>query len=134
MKITGIELSVKNLEESIKFYKDAFGCEVILEGTSGIGKAASLKCGDLLLALFETPKIPVGIFGMTTLAPSGKIDDVLEELKANGARIVMEPTEGGIGKLAKVWDPNEISITVADGSFENSDSGKRVTHLPNKIK
>jgi len=134
MQITKIELSVKNLEESIKFYKDAFGAELISEGTTGIGKAASLKCGNLTLALFETPKIPVGIFGMVTDAPAGEIDAAVEELKSKGARVVMEPTQAGLGKIAKLWDPNDISITVADASFDNNDSGARITHLPNKIK
>jgi len=134
MKITKIELSVKSLEESIKFYKEAFDAEVLNEGTTGIGKAAALKCGDLILALFEAPKIPVGIFGIGTDVANEEIDAAVEDLKAKGARVVMEPTQAGLGKIAKVWDPNDISITVAAASFENGDTGARITHLPNKIK
>jgi len=134
MKITTIELSVKNLEESINFYKNAFGCEVLFEGTTGIGKAARLQCGDLTLGLFETPKIPVGIFGMVTDVPSEEMDASIETLKANGAKVVMEPSQAGLGKIAKLFDPNDISISVVAASFDNEDTGARITHLPNKIK
>lgn len=134
MKITAIELSVKNLEESIEFYKKAMGCEVLFEGTTGIGKAARLQCGDLTLALFETPKIPVGIFGMVTDVPPEEMDASVEKLKENGARVVMEPAQAGLGKIAKLWDPNEISISVIGANYDSEDSGERITHLPNKIK
>jgi len=134
MKISEIELSVKNLEESIEFYKNAFGGEVLFEGTNGIGKAARLQCGDLILGLYETPKIPVGIFGMVTDVAPEEMDASIEKLKENGAKVVMEPTQVGLGKIAKLFDPSEISISVAGVNFDSEDSGARVTHLPNKIK
>jgi len=132
MKINQIDLCVKNLEESVKFYQEAFGFELIRTLETGMGKNAFLKCGDLSMTLITSPKLPVGIIALGTYAEDA--GQAMDELKSKGARVVMEPSRVGGGTIGKVWDPNDISIHVIASDEKAQDSGERVTHLPNKIK
>jgi len=132
MKINKIVLCVKDLEESIKFYQEAFGFELLMTKEGGMGAGASLKCGDLFLTLMTSPKLPVGIIALGT--DTEDVGQALDELKGKGARVIMEPTQVGMGTIGKIWDPNDISIHVMSGDMNGQDSGKRLTHLPNKVK
>jgi len=134
MVINCVEISVKNLEESIKFYQEAFECEMIFESPTGLGRMARLKSGDLFISLLESPKLPIGIIGIVCDAPNGDIDAAFKELQGKGARAVMEPQLIGKGKLAKLFDPNDISVSIIAQNADPTDTGARVTHLPNKIK
>jgi len=132
MKISKVILCVKNLEESIKFYQEAFGFELIRTAKIGIGESAFLRSDDLHMTLVTSPKLPVGIVALGT-----NMDDVegaLEELKSKGARVIMEPSQVGFGIIGKIWDPNDISINVISEDLSGEDSGVRVTHMPNRIK
>jgi len=131
MKLNRVDICVKNLEESVKFYEDAFNFKTLRVFETGMGKAAFMKNGDFTLAVFESEKFPVGI--LTLGADADKdIEESIADLNEKGAQTIVKPQQAGLGKVAKVCDPNGIAITITQVNVDGIDSGKRITEFPNK--
>lgn len=123
MKIAGISISVKNLEESIEFYTEVMGFNYFDTIETGLGRQAILTSGKMRISLFETDRIPNGkIFDMSVL--TNNIDEDLKELEKKGAKIKAAPGKGSIAKVAHVEDPDGVDIALVqwnDGFEETND-------------
>ena len=108
LKVDHVGIAVKNLEESLKFYTEVLGLkstgvEVVEEQKV---KVAFLPCGDSELELLEStsPDGPIAKFiekngeGIQHVALRvDNIEGALEELKAQGIRLIDEKPRYGAG-------------------------------------
>ncbi|KAA0547160.1 VOC family protein [Bacillus sp. BGMRC 2118] len=113
-------LLVSNLEESMKFYKDIVGCEVtewwaIRDGFTGLGmKLIQAESKDDVhpngLERKNNNPIPdIYCYVENWVA----LDELYEEFKSKGAKVVIEPwidNEGGPWKEFAIVDPDEYCI------------------------
>lgn len=113
-------LLVSNLEVSMRFYKDVMGCEVtewwvIRDGFTGLGikliqadTKEEVRPNRLAAKNKKTiPDIYCYVENWDTL------EELYEEFKSNGAKVVIEPwvdQEGGPWKEFAVVDPDEYCI------------------------
>lgn len=108
LKIDHIGIAVKNLEETLKFYKDVLGITSI--GTEIVAeqkvKVAFLPCGDSELELLESTAEdgPVAKFiekngeGVQHIALRvDNIENALNNLKERGVRLIDEKPRYGAG-------------------------------------
>ena len=116
-KINHIGIAVKNLENSIPFYRDQLGME--FEGSEEVTeqkvRVAFLKVGESRIELLEptSPDSPVAKFlekngeGIHHMAYQvDNIEVALAELKAKGVRLVDEqPRHGAHGSLIAFLHP-----------------------------
>ena len=106
-RVDQVGIAVKNLDESVKFYESlgfkASGYEVVAEQKV---KVAFLPCGDSELELLEStePDGPIARFiekngpGIQHIAIRvDDIDKALEELKAQGVRLIDQVPRYGAG-------------------------------------
>lgn len=122
MKLSGISISVKNLEESIAFYTETLGFHFFDIIPTGLGRQAILTSGSMRISLFETQRIPNGtIFDMSLL--SQDIDGDVAALKEKGAAVKAIAQQGSIAKVAHVSDPNGVDIAIVQWNegFEETD-------------
>lgn len=122
MKLAGISISVKNLEESIDYYTKVLGLNYFDTVNTGLGRQAMLTSGSMRISLFETERIPHGkIFDMSFL--STNIDSDLKELESKGAVVKSAPGQGSIAKVAHLSDPNGVDIAIVEWNegFEETD-------------
>jgi methylmalonyl-CoA/ethylmalonyl-CoA epimerase len=107
-KIDHIGIAVSNLDEAVKLYKDVLGLE--LHGTEVVPeqkvKVAFLPVGDTEVELLESTSAdgPIAKFieakGQGIQHIAFRVDDieaVLEEMKANGMRLIDEKPRYGAG-------------------------------------
>lgn len=123
MKLSGISISVKNLEESITFYTETLGFHFFDIIPTGLGRQAILTSGNMRISLFETQRIPNGtIFDMSLL--SHDIDSDVAALKEKGVAVKSIAKQGSMARVAHVTDPNGVDIAVVqwnDGFQETND-------------
>ncbi len=116
MKILGLDhlnLSINDLDKSLKFYKNLFGFELKEEGISGGQRWAILGISDtLMLALYES-KEKHTYAGFNHF---GLVVDHLEEflLKANKENVKVELLiDYPKSKSAYIKDPDGIEIEIS---------------------
>lgn len=113
MKLSGISVSVSNLEESVKFYTENLGFNYFDTVQTGLGRQAILTSGNMRVSLFETNKIPNGkIFDMSFL--SKDIDKDVAELEDKGLIIKKPAGQGSIAKVAHFEDPDGVDIALVE--------------------
>lgn len=108
MKIDHIGIAVKNLDETLKFYKDVLGLE--LQGTEVVEeqkvRVAFLPVGDTEVELLEstTDDGPIAKFieknGEGVQHIAFKVDDIeaaIEEMKSKGMMMIDETPRYGAG-------------------------------------
>ncbi len=124
-----VGISVSDLDRSIRFYRDAFGLEVVVQhGFSGelyekilaiegaCGRVALLKKGNLTLELFEFVPPPQGTLGKRSVAEYGishfcvevtNIAEEYERLRAHGVPFHCAPLDfSGIATATYGRDPD----------------------------
>ena len=128
MNIRGTDFvlyQVSDLARAAKFYRETLGLPQ--ETYSEEWKWAEFNCGNITLALNSGVKLPDLIAGgRIALA----VDDVFAasaELKAQGVRFTIEPTDYSVCHAAAILDPDGNTVVLhrrADGSFGNSSALK----------
>lgn len=125
MKIAGISISVKNLEESVEFYTKVMGFNYFDTVNTGLGRQAMLTSGKMRISLFETDKIPNGkIFDMSVLSKDIEAD--LKILEEKGAKIKSMPGKGSIAKVAHVQDPDGTDIALVQWNEDFEETSDRI--------
>ncbi|HEX2036691.1 MAG TPA: VOC family protein [Chloroflexota bacterium] len=105
MKVRAIDfvsLTVADMERSMRFYRDTLGLDVPLTLDSSTFK--EFDTPPVAMALYEDPQSP-GVNAVIALA----VEDVraaVEELRAEGVPILMEPVETSDCFTATIADPD----------------------------
>ena len=122
-----VALKVDDVDESLAFYREGLGGEVIERGDAdGSGGAedveyAALSIGDKRLYLFD--RAPYEAAGLVDKLPTGVlhfgyvVDDVeasSRELRESGVEFVMEPTQFGNLEVAFFRDPDGVRIELIE--------------------
>lgn len=112
MKIKYTTMIVKDMDESVKFYKDVMGFEV--DSQYDLGPAGTITLlkgeGETMVELIKNPVDETGLFSVGM-----DVEDVnatVKELKSKGAKVTMEPTPITVGTLAFIEDPNGVKIAL----------------------
>ena len=112
MKIKYTTMIVKDMKESIEFYRDVMGFEIDSQYDLGPAGAITLLKGEgeTMIEIIENPTDEPGLFSVGM-----DVEDVnatVKELKSKGAKITMEPTPITVGILAFLEDPNGVRIAL----------------------
>ena len=112
MKIKYTTLIVKDMDESIKFYTNVMGFKIDSQYDLGPAGAITLLKGEgeTMVEIIQNPVNEPGLFSMGMDVED--LDTTLEELKAKGAKVTMEPTPITVGTLAFIEDPNGVRIAL----------------------
>lgn len=122
MKLSGISISVSDLERSIKFYTEVLGFKHFDTFKTGLGRQAFLIKDGMRISLFETQKIPNGkIFDMSFL--SRNIEEDTKKMLEQGAKLKAMPGQGSVAKVAHLLDPDGVDIALVEWNedFEEKD-------------
>lgn len=120
-----VALKVDDVEESLAFYREQLGAELIERGRRDEYEEAleyaALSVGDKRLYLFD--RAPYEAAGLVDPLPTGVlhfgyfVDDVEEacdELESSGAEFVMEPTTFGDLEIAFFEDPDGARVELLE--------------------
>ena len=112
MKIKYTTLIVKDMEKSIKFYREVMGFEI--DSQYDLGPAGTITLlkgeGETMVELIKNPTDEPGLFSMGIDVED--INATVRKLKSKGARITMEPMPIKVGTLAFLEDPNGVKIAL----------------------
>jgi lactoylglutathione lyase len=120
MKVKYATIIVRDMEESISFYKDVMGFEIASEHRPAPGFVITLMKaeGDAMVELIKNPNEETGIY--STGVDVDDIGATVKELEARGAKITMGPVPITVGLLAFCEDPNGVKIALIqhDGGLD----------------
>src|SRR5271169_278203 len=109
-KLSTITLIVKDMERSVAFYRDVLGLKVQLHTPYW----SSMDAGNIIVGLHpesQHSKVAPGggcTFGFDVV----DIQKTTEDLKAKGAKFLMEPKREDFGWLAVFADPDGYSVVL----------------------
>ena len=114
MSLTGLDLlflEVNKLEESIEFYRDRLGFELVSATPNGEPPMATLRAGRLKVMLAEQ---------LLTMARRGRgvhfffgvenVEDYYRELSARGMDVTTPDDEGWGGRFITLEDPDHYRL------------------------
>ena len=120
-----VAINVKSLDESLLFYRDLLGFEVLYQSAASIFlKIPTSAKPESVIALLETPAwegAPPAIdwskrlgnkfnhFGFRTLSKEA-VDEMGTFLKEKGVRILKGPYDRSDGRAVYFLDPNDYTI------------------------
>jgi methylmalonyl-CoA/ethylmalonyl-CoA epimerase len=131
-----IVLTVDNLDEIIKFYRDVAGLQTSKEWHDASGNGIILEAGKASLELIDNKdaasidEIEVGkrIAGPVRLALNigENIEDVSERFITGGAIALAETKQAPWSKVKRLQDPSGMQFTLFETStlFENENGSK----------
>ena len=112
IKIKYTTMIVKDMDESIKFYREVMGFKI--DSQYDLGPAGTITLlkgeGETMVELIKNPTDEPGLFSMGMDVED--INATLKELKSKGAKITMEPMPITVGTLAFLEDPNGVRIAL----------------------
>ncbi|HEX5706059.1 MAG TPA: VOC family protein [Pyrinomonadaceae bacterium] len=104
-------LEVNSLEESLGFYRETLGFELLTENAEAEPPTATLRAGDLRITLVEQ---------LETMLRRGRgvhfffgvrdVDEFYERLKTSGAEVSPPADEGWGGRFVSVQDPDKYRL------------------------
>lgn len=106
-----IHIFASNIDESIKFYKDFFGGEIVLDMELAGARNVFMKIGKGRVHFYDqSPKNPgrgsIHHFGIQT----DDIDEVVNNLKSKGISLKKDIVDFGFWKYIMVPAPDDILI------------------------
>lgn len=110
-KLSTVILIVKDMDRSVAFYSDVVGLKVEMHTPYW----SSLSAGNISLGLHpETEKAKAApAMGCTFGFEVTDIQQTVQDLKAKGARMQLEPKHEDFGWLAIVADPDGYPVQLA---------------------
>jgi lactoylglutathione lyase len=104
---------VKNLEESIRFYRDVLGFSEVYHVDFPVGCITIMKSPDgACVELIESPHYPVGLYSIGTDVDN--LDEALERLKSKSCEPIGEVTLTSVGRQVFIMDPNGVRICLIE--------------------
>jgi lactoylglutathione lyase len=112
MKVKYATIIVRDMDESIAFYEQMLGFVIASQHKPAPGLVITLmkSDGDAMIELIQNPRDELGLYSVGI-----DVEDLratVSELKAKGAKIIMEPVPITVGYLAFCEDPNGAKIAL----------------------
>jgi predicted enzyme related to lactoylglutathione lyase len=104
-----VSYNVTDMARSEAFYRDVLGLDVAIPWGGPGRRFPEFEAGGTTISLTSLPELPSG--AIVALA----VEDAratIEELRAKGVRIVMEPLESRVCFLALIADPDGNQIVI----------------------
>lgn len=120
-KIDHVALNVSNLEESILFYEDFFGFEIIEQWDDP--KQAFMGAGDVVIGLLENPGYDFNVHTLSHIAFSCERLDfkkIVQRIREVGLDIVSGPKPQRAGETVLFRDPSGNVLEVCYPSILTS--------------
>ena len=117
IKVQYSTMIVKNLEESVKFYRDVLGFKEGYHFDIPNGGAITImesECASV--ELIENTNFDVGLYSIGTDVDS--IDEAILHLKENGYETTGPVIPTTVGRMTFVLDPNGVRICLIEHSEE----------------
>ena len=117
IKVQYSTMIVKNLEESVKFYRDVLGFKEGYHVDIPNGGAITImesECASV--ELIENTNFDVGLYSIGTDVDS--IDEAILHLKENGYETTGPVIPTTVGRMTFVLDPNGVRICLIEHSEE----------------
>ena len=115
IKVQYSTLIVKNLEESVAFYKDVMGfAEGYHVDLGDNGRITLMKSPDdgAFVELIESRHYEVGMYSIGTDVDD--LDEVIAHMKKNGVQIELGPVKTTVGRQVFIKDPNGVNICLIE--------------------
>jgi len=112
MKIKYTTMIVKDMDESVSFYRDVMGFEVDSQHNPGPGIEITLLKGegDTMVELIKDNQHDIGLYSMGMDVEN--LELTVEDLRSKGAKVTIDPVPITVGKLAFIEDPNGVRIAL----------------------
>ncbi|MGI6104775.1 MAG: VOC family protein [Raoultibacter sp.] len=116
MKVT-VEYStmiIENMEESVAFYQDILGFEVVSVHELGPAGRITLMRGQggAMVELIESTNYEIGLYSVGMDVDN--LAETLEQVRSKGAKVTMEPMKTSVGSMAFIEDPNGVRIALIE--------------------
>ncbi len=112
IKIKYITIIVKDMDESIKFYKEVMDFEVNSQYTPLPEVTITLMKGkgDAMIELIKDTVHDIGFYSVGMDVED--LNSAIKKLKSKGTEIIMGPIDITVGSLAFLEDPNGVKIAL----------------------
>ncbi|MDQ7092176.1 VOC family protein [Desulfosporosinus sp. PR] len=112
LKVKYATIIVRDMDVSIKFYREVMGFEIDSQYNPQPGIVITLMKGkgEAMLELIKDTIHESGFYSVGMEVED--LDAALQELKAKGAKITMGPVPITVGSLAFLEDPNGVRIAL----------------------
>lgn len=113
VKVQYATMIVKNLEESVAFYRDALGFEEGYHVELGpAGRITIMNTEGASVELIESERYPVGLYSVGTDVDD--LDEVIAHLASQGIEVSGEPVRTSVGRMVFVKDPNGVNVCLIE--------------------
>ena len=121
IKVKYMTMSVRDLEESVAFYRDVMGFREVQRVTfpegfrdhAGHAKGIVLMESDLAtVELIENDGMPIGLYSMGTDVDN--LEEVIAHLAEHGVELTTPVIETSVGHMAFTKDPNGVNICLIE--------------------
>ena len=108
---------VKNLEESVSFYRDVLGFSEGYHVDLPFGGITIMESpGGACVELIEAPQFEGGLYSIGTDVEN--LDETLAALKEKGCEPISEITPTTVGRQVFITDPNGVRICLIEHTQE----------------
>lgn len=108
----------KDIEESISFYQDILGFEMIEKYYNDDGGLILMQSPDgSAVELIDSKAFDTGFWSIGIEVDD--FDAAIKDLKEKGCKFIFEPKELPLGKLAMIVDPNDVKIAILQLNHNN---------------
>ena len=112
VKVQYSTMIVKNLEESVRFYRDVLGFKEGYHVDLPIGQITIMQSEGAAVELIECEQFPVGLYSVGTDVDD--LDAAIAELKAAGYETTGPVVPTSVGRQTFVLDPNGVRICLIE--------------------
>lgn len=114
VKVKYATIIVKDMEESVSFYKEVMGFEIDSTYTPQPDTMIILmkSKGEAMVELIKNAKYETGFYSVGMDVKD--LDATITELKASGGKITLGPLPTLVGRLAFTEDPNGVRLALIE--------------------
>ena len=117
IKVQYSTMIVKNLEESVRFYRDVLGLSEGYHVDLPVGAITIMESdGGASVELIENPEFPIGLYSVGTDVDD--LDEAIARLAENGYETTGPAIPTSVGRMTFVLDPNGVRICLIEHSPE----------------
>ena len=117
IKVQYTTLIVKNLEQSVKFYRDVLGFAEGYHVDLPVGQITIMQSQDgACVELIESPQFEAGMYSIGTDVDD--LDEALRELEGHGCSPISPVVKTTVGRQVFITDPDGIRICLIEHTDE----------------